>query len=299
MGDVVVAHIYRMPDVDFAGRVHECNVMVARDGGGRRVRHGRVLGGPLPRLRRGVAHGREVHGQPKNLAKLVLETRGDLIVGEVERNGITILTATTTFKQQRAAPAEMRRHFDFAENINYKVIPHIDGTPAIRQLTPRRLAGSRCQRVLGRTVHGRAAAERSGPALPAAVLEPLEGYFWRANFTLVADACSTTTWRRPSDATRPAASWSRPASSPTSRSRRRPSRGRPVDLRLSVLDTPEQVARETAAADAVVVTIEPLPRASIEQLGPGVRIIARAGIGLDAIDLVAAKERGIAVFHTP
>ena len=76
-------------------------------------------------------------------------------------------------------------------------------------------------------------------------------------------------------------------------------RGRPVDLRLSVLDTPEQVARETAAADAVVVTIEPLPRASIEQLGPGVRIIARAGIGLDAIDLVAAKERGIAVFHTP
>ena len=76
-------------------------------------------------------------------------------------------------------------------------------------------------------------------------------------------------------------------------------RGRPVDLRLSVLDTPEQVARETAAADAVVVTIEPLPRASIEQLGPGVRIIARAGIGLDAIDLDAAKERGIAVFHTP
>jgi D-3-phosphoglycerate dehydrogenase / 2-oxoglutarate reductase len=76
-------------------------------------------------------------------------------------------------------------------------------------------------------------------------------------------------------------------------------RGRPVDLRLCALDTPEQVARETAAADAVVVTIEPLPRASIEQLGPGVRIIARAGIGLDAIDLDAARERGIAVFHTP
>lgn len=76
-------------------------------------------------------------------------------------------------------------------------------------------------------------------------------------------------------------------------------RGRPVDLRLAALDTPEQVARETAAADAVVVTVEPLPRASIEQFGPGVRIIARAGIGLDAIDLDAAKERGVAVFHTP
>jgi D-3-phosphoglycerate dehydrogenase / 2-oxoglutarate reductase len=76
-------------------------------------------------------------------------------------------------------------------------------------------------------------------------------------------------------------------------------RGRPVDLRLAALDTPEQVARETAAADAVIVTIEPLPRASIEQFGPGVRIISRAGIGLDAIDLDAAKERGVAVFHTP
>ncbi len=69
-----------------------------------------------------------------------LETRGDLIVGEVERNGITILTATLPYKQQAVDPAELRRHFDFAENINYKVIPHVDGTPAIRQLTVRRLA---------------------------------------------------------------------------------------------------------------------------------------------------------------
>ena len=40
-------------------------------------------------------------------------------------------------------------------------------------------------------------------------------------------------------------------------------------------------------------------RGLIEQLGPGVRIIGRDGIGLDAIDLEAAKERGIAVLHTP
>ena len=45
VGDVVVAHIYRMPDVDFAG----CRARVQRHGGraarsGRRVRRGRLLG---------------------------------------------------------------------------------------------------------------------------------------------------------------------------------------------------------------------------------------------------------------
>jgi len=75
--------------------------------------------------------------------------------------------------------------------------------------------------------------------------------------------------------------------------------GRPADIRLATMQTAEQVAAETADADGVVVTLEPLPRALIEQLGPGVRIISRAGIGLDAIDLEAARSRGIAVFHTP
>jgi D-3-phosphoglycerate dehydrogenase len=75
--------------------------------------------------------------------------------------------------------------------------------------------------------------------------------------------------------------------------------GRPAEVRLASLRTAADVARETAAANAVVVTVEPLPRDLIEQLGPEVRIIARAGIGLDAIDLEAARERGVAVFHTP
>jgi D-3-phosphoglycerate dehydrogenase / 2-oxoglutarate reductase len=75
--------------------------------------------------------------------------------------------------------------------------------------------------------------------------------------------------------------------------------GRPAEARLATLATPDDVERETADADAVVVTIEPLPRESIERFGARVRIIARAGIGLDAIDLEAAGEKGIAVFHTP
>ena len=75
--------------------------------------------------------------------------------------------------------------------------------------------------------------------------------------------------------------------------------GRSVAVRMASLGTAEQVARETADADAVVVTVEAMPRNFIEHFGPGVRIIARAGIGLDAIDLEAAREHGVAVFHTP
>ncbi|MGO9581838.1 MAG: C-terminal binding protein [Acidimicrobiales bacterium] len=74
---------------------------------------------------------------------------------------------------------------------------------------------------------------------------------------------------------------------------------RPAEVRLASLRTAEDVARETRQAHAVVVTVEPMPRSFVELLGPDVRIIARAGIGLDAIDLDAARDRGIAVFHTP
>jgi D-3-phosphoglycerate dehydrogenase len=75
--------------------------------------------------------------------------------------------------------------------------------------------------------------------------------------------------------------------------------GRGAAIRLASLRTAEDVVRETESANAVVVTVEQLPRQFIELFGPGMRIIARAGIGLDAIDLVAAREHGLAVFHTP
>ena len=67
ISDVVVAHIYRMPDVDFMGRVNECNVMVG-------VRLGADTTGGYTTAQyldspEGVAHGREVHGQPKKVAE--------------------------------------------------------------------------------------------------------------------------------------------------------------------------------------------------------------------------------------
>ena len=83
----------------------------------------------------GVAHGREVHGQPKKLGAPSLEMRGDLIVGKVERNGIDVITGTMAYKQRVAG--DMKPFFDFATNLNLKAVDHIDGTPAIRQVTRR------------------------------------------------------------------------------------------------------------------------------------------------------------------
>ena len=75
--------------------------------------------------------------------------------------------------------------------------------------------------------------------------------------------------------------------------------GEGVEMRMAPLQSAEDVVRETAEADAVIVTWNPLPKELIDRFGPKVRIIGRAGIGLDAIDLEAARERGVAVFHCP
>ena len=187
IGDVVLAHTYLMPDTDFVGAAHECNVMFgARLARGDEVVEGGYSSGLYLDSDVGVAHGREVHGQPKKLARLALETRGDLIVAEVERNGITILTATLPYKQRAADAAQMRRHFDFTENINYKLIPHIDGTPAIRQLTARRLSDVRVHECWSGPCTVELRPNAQAPVWRLPVIEPLDGFFWRADFTLVA-----------------------------------------------------------------------------------------------------------------
>ncbi|MFZ0128011.1 MAG: C-terminal binding protein [Candidatus Dormiibacterota bacterium] len=76
-------------------------------------------------------------------------------------------------------------------------------------------------------------------------------------------------------------------------------KGQDVDIRITPLDTADAVGRETVDADAVIVGTEPMSRPFIERFGPKVKIIGRAGIGLDAIDMDAAREHGVAVFHTP
>src|SRR5260221_4759546 len=98
-GDVVLAHIYSMPDADYIGSAHECNVMF---GASLVTATSQTVGGYSVGLYLdsdvGIAHGREVHGQPQKIASLRLETRGDPIRGRAERNATRVLTATLAHK---------------------------------------------------------------------------------------------------------------------------------------------------------------------------------------------------------
>lgn len=183
IGDVVAIHIYQMNDTDWLGAYTEANVMCGA------TLPGGVSGAYSTNLVLqsdiGVAHGREVHGQPKKYGHPKLEIRGDLIVGTVERNGIEIITGTLAYKQKKAKASALSKHFDFANNLNLKAIDHIDGTPAIRQITSRRLSDVVVHECWSGpcTVELRANAQLPVHRLP--VVEPLEGFYWRADFTLV------------------------------------------------------------------------------------------------------------------
>jgi acetoacetate decarboxylase len=184
VGDVVAIHVYKMNDTDWIGPYHEANVMF-----GARLPNGRA-GAYSPYLflhsDGGVAHGREVHGQPKKFADPWLEFRGDLIVAGVTRNAIDVVTITAPYKQRQADPAEMRRHFEFGTNLNLKAVNNIDGTAAIRQITSRQLTDIKVHEcwVGPATVELRPNAQ--APVFRLPVVEPLEAFYWRADFTLVA-----------------------------------------------------------------------------------------------------------------
>ncbi len=182
-GDVACVHIYRMNDTEWLGPYGEANVMFGCE------LPGKAHGAYSPYLALssdiGVAHGREIHGQPKKLALPTLELRGDLIVGTVARNGIDVITATMAYKQRACDPAQMKPWFDFTTNINLKAVDHINAAPAIRQLTSRKLADVSVHECWEGpcTVELRPNAQLPVFRLP--VLEPLQGFYWKADFTLV------------------------------------------------------------------------------------------------------------------
>lgn len=76
-------------------------------------------------------------------------------------------------------------------------------------------------------------------------------------------------------------------------------RGNRIEVRFAPFNTPERIAAATADAHGVIVALQRMHRKEIEALGPHVRAISRSGIGLDNIDLDAAKERGMAVMFQP
>jgi D-3-phosphoglycerate dehydrogenase len=72
-----------------------------------------------------------------------------------------------------------------------------------------------------------------------------------------------------------------------------------AELRWIDLSRPDTVRESTGDADAVVVTLQRLTDDVITAFAPSVRVIGRAGVGLDTIDLTTAEKRGIAVINQP
>ena len=183
-GDVVLAHIYKMTDVDWLGPYGEANVMV-----GAQLPGTEHVGSYSPFLflssDGGVIQGREVHGQPKKFGQPTLEARGDLFVGTVCRNGIDVLTGTLAYKQRRDTLDSLSALMKFAVNMNLKAVDHIDGRPAIRQLTSRKLAEVKVHECWSGPCSVELRANVQAPVFRLPVREMLDGFYWRADFTLV------------------------------------------------------------------------------------------------------------------
>lgn len=64
--------------------------------------------------------------------------------------------------------------------------------------------------------------------------------------------------------------------------------------------TPDELQAAAAKADALIVTaFDRFDAAAINRLAPGVRILSTYSVGIEHIDLDAAKARGLAVLSTP
>jgi acetoacetate decarboxylase len=182
-GDIVVIHIYQMNDTDWFGAYNESAVQVpavyAPSG---------ETGVYSPYLfldhDGAIAAGREVYGQPKKYGHPSIEVRQDLVVGRVERNGIDVVTATMPYKSRRASREQLLGRVSFVNNLNLKVIPGIDGSSAIRQLTARELDSLILHECWAGPVTVELRANAQAPVHRLPVRELLEGFYWRCDFTL-------------------------------------------------------------------------------------------------------------------
>ena len=185
LSDLVMIHCYDMPDVQGMGQVTEANVMV---GVKTDFSQKAVTGGFSTNLiissDVGLAQGREVHGQPKKLGKISLAVRGDTLVAQVKRNGIRVLRATTPYKYQKSDISVLQDVFDFKRNINHKVIPNIDGSIAINQITSRVLADVEVLDFWTGPVTVELAPHIQVPLYRQPVVSPVFACYWKANFKL-------------------------------------------------------------------------------------------------------------------
>jgi D-3-phosphoglycerate dehydrogenase len=72
-----------------------------------------------------------------------------------------------------------------------------------------------------------------------------------------------------------------------------------AELRFRDISTPEAVLSATEDADGIVVALHPLTKVHIEAFGKGLKVIGRAGVGVDSVDLEAAQSVGVTVLNQP
>jgi D-3-phosphoglycerate dehydrogenase len=70
-------------------------------------------------------------------------------------------------------------------------------------------------------------------------------------------------------------------------------------LRFRDVSDPATLSQATEGASGIVVALQPLRAPHIEALAPTVKVIGRAGVGVDTIDLEAARAAGITVLNQP
>ena len=183
-GDIVMVHIYRMNDTDWIGAYGEANIMIPAKAPGMKSVAGYspyfFLDAPA-----GIAQGREVHGQPKKFARPRLRRKNDIWLAQIVRDGVEVFSATMAYKQRRGDIADLKARFDFSVNLNLKAVDHIDGRPAIRQLTSRKLAKVKIRECWRGPCTAEVRPHIQAPLWRLPVMEALEGFYWRADFTLV------------------------------------------------------------------------------------------------------------------
>jgi acetoacetate decarboxylase len=187
VGDLVIIHLYHMNDSDWFGQYYESAVQIPVRLPGTESGT-EIMGAYSPYLYLqsdgAVAAGREIYGQSKKGGEPKLEVRGDLFVGTVSRNGIDVITVTMAYKQQRAQLSDMAQLGDFRTNINLKVVPGVDGTDAIRQLTARTLSNVNVHECWSGEATVELRPNAQAPVYKLPVREVVQGFYWRTDFSL-------------------------------------------------------------------------------------------------------------------
>lgn len=74
---------------------------------------------------------------------------------------------------------------------------------------------------------------------------------------------------------------------------------RQLTLRYGDITDPARLAELTEGVVGLAVTLQPLRSEQLEAMSSSLRVIGRAGVGLDTIDLAAAERLGISVINQP